>query len=281
MTELGPLKFGLNLKQSPKGAAAPVSNTFSLQVGVTGGRFDVIYLSGPPGATASIDWGTSPITSNVFTFTSNSSTQSVRDKNCGSIVTISGSNSLTSIIMRQTSPHQSITGITGTYPTSLAEVHIAFNNTNPTWTIPNIPKLTIAATGPSSLTFGSKLTTLGGVPSNLTSLDVSACPLLTSLDVPGSTGLSSLMLSPKLVSLDVSGCSALTGFVFLPPTLAKLKIEGSGLTRLDLTGTSITTLNIPPSMYPQLQTLKITGGKMNLTGLLDLQIPTGANWTLY
>lgn len=293
MSELGPLKFGLN--PSLKGAAdsLSLSKTFRLLIGVTGGKFDLLALAGPSGATASIDWGTTASAPRIFT-----GGAYVQDTPCGSLVTITGSSLIHYISLRQ-SGVRSITGITGTYPTALNAIFFEFNNTNPTWTIPNIPKISIVNTGPTSLTFGSKLTNLFQLPSNLTSLNVTECPLLTSLcglprgvssltpsllstslDVSGSTGLTLLRLPPKLVSLNISGCSGLTG-VSLPPTLANLKIEGSGLTSLDLTKTSIATLNIPPSMYPQLQTLKLTGGKMNLTGLLNIQIPAGANWTLY
>lgn len=143
--------------------------------------------------------------------------------------------------------------------------------------------LTVMPTLPSSVTTlvtPPNITSTGTLPSGLTSLSLAPSTKLTSLKLAGITGITSVSLPSTLVSLDITGCSGLTG-VSLPPALAKLKIEGSGLTRLDLTGTSITAINIPPSMYPQLTTLKLSGSKINFSGLLGVEIPPGANWILY
>jgi hypothetical protein len=147
------------------------------------------------------------------------------------------------------------------------------------------PGLTGLPTLPSSLTrlsiFNStKLTSVSILGNtNLTYLVLpSTCK---SLDISGCTGLSSLRsLPPTLTTLDISNCTALTSIPSLP-ALTTLRIDGSGLTSLDLTKTNVTTLNIPPNMYPQLRTLKIAGSKLKLAGLLDYSIPQGVNWTLY
>jgi len=135
---------------------------------------------------------------------------------------------------------------------------------------------TLTITASTTLTYirisSKQLTSISGaLPSNLTGLSFSGSSLLTSF--PG--------YPAKLVSLDVSGCSALTSLGKLPTSLTTLYVENSGLTTLDLTGTGISVLNLPSTMYTNLQYLKITGSKLVLSGLLDYSGPTGSNWILY
>ena len=160
--------------------------------------------------------------------------------------------------------------------------------------LPNLP------VGLINLSTPPGITGLSTVPSNieslvlrgstkLTTVSIQGKPKLTqlilpstckSLDISGCTGLKNLSPSTTLTSLDISNCTGLTGIPVLP-ALTTLRIDGSGLTSLDLTKTNVTTLNIPPSMNSQLRTLKVAGSKLKLAGLLDYSIPQGVNWTLY
>jgi hypothetical protein len=119
-------------------------------------------------------------------------------------------------------------------------------------------------------------------PPDLVSLNITGCNFLTNLNFFGLSKLSSLVGIPATcTTLNVSGCSALTGLPQLPATLTRLQVENSGLTRIDLTRTNVATFDIPPAMIPQLTYLKLTGSKVQLSGLLNYEIPPGAQWFLY
>jgi hypothetical protein len=109
------------------------------------------------------------------------------------------------------------------------------------------------------------------IPANLITLTMRNCDGITRLTSPPTS---------KLVTLDISDCDTIARFD-PSPTLTNLRVENSGLTYLDLTGTNVSTLNIPPEMYAQLQYLKLTGSKVKVPGLLKYQIPSGAKWILY
>ena len=162
-------------------------------------------------------------------------------------------------------------------------------------TLPPLAGLTSLETPPG-------ITGLPSLPTSLTELNTLNSTKITSLSILGNTKLRYISLSPACKSLDVSGCTGLeniqvdfisplttldisncTALTRIPPlpALTTLRIDGSGLTSLDLTGTSVTTLNIPPSMNSQLRTLKVAGSKLKLSGLLDYSIPQGSNWSLY
>ena len=157
-------------------------------------------------------------------------------------------------------------------------------------TLPALPAgLTILETPPG-------LTVLPGLPSTLTYLDTTASTKLTTINLSGCTGISTLNFNPfgSLQTLDISNCRLLrdistiysknsdpTTYRITAPNLTNLRIDGSGLTYLDLTGTNVSTLNIPPEMYAQLQYLKLSGSKVKVPGLLKYQIPSGAKWILY
>ena len=300
---LGPLKFGLQKPLAAVKAAAAPGN-FELKVSSEGNRFAVLTFYGATGQTGSVDWGNgtiSPVTFSYGNYTFNNML-------AGSTITIKAPNSIHTLTMFQYSsffggPTAKITGITGTYPTGLQQLTVGFNHVNPLLNIiPNIPRLAFMGNGPSSLTTGSNLITLAS-PINATFLDltasskltnftfISGSPLLTgtnvklptaatSINVKGNTTLTSLALPSKLVSLDITNCSGITGLK-LPSTLTTLRIEGSGLQSLDLTGTNVTTLNIPPSMDSQLKTVKLVGSKLKLSGLVNFIVPENSNWSIY
>jgi len=278
---------------------------FRLVLAVTGGNFDTVIIQGPTGATVSIDWGNG--TSSTATCTGNNLVNVyVNNGNshpCGSTVTITGPNSITYLNLF-VSGSNSITDITGIYPTSLETVIYTLNYAIPSFTPANCSEVWFkGSVGPLSITYGSNLVYFYCETTNTKSVDFSACtkltmlptsrsPIttikppayLTSLDISGNTKLTSIIFTSqsKLVSLNVRGCSALTSLSKLPTSLTTLHVENSGLTTLDLTGTSVTAINIPRSMYPQLQYLKLTGSKMKFSGLYNFpKPPDGAQWILY
>jgi hypothetical protein len=334
---LGPLKFGLQQPVSAvKAAAAPAR--FALTLSLEGGTFNYLSLNGPKGATAYVDWGDG--TDSLITL---SGTQaSVIDNHyCESTVTILGSNLITALELFQSGDNK-LTAIQGTYPTALKNLFVKFNYIDPVFTPPNISFFQffgfMGVDGPSSLTTGSNLTTLAGLPSNLTTLNLSAStkltslptlpagleslttpsgliglsavlpnltflnltastklttlaipgakvttltppPSCTSLNLSGCTGLTSLTVPPKVTSLIISKCTGLTTVTF-PPALTTLRIDGSGLTTLDLSKTNVTTFNIPPSMDTQLKTVAF-GPKLKPSGIFRFEIPEDGNWNLY
>jgi len=247
-----------------------------------------------------------------------------------------GSNLITEMYIRA-NDSSNMTGISGTYPTALKLLQVGFNRNDPVFTPPNVETLLFAGKpGPSSLATGSNLTRLDfppnlttlnlsastklttlpalpagltiletppgltvlpGLPSTLTYLDTTASTKLTTINLSGCTGISTLNFNPfgSLQTLDISNCSLLrdittiyyktsdptTRYRITAPSLTNLRIDGSGLTYLDLSGTNVSTLNIPPEMYAQLQYLKLSGSKIKVPGLLKYQIPSGAKWILY
>lgn len=272
MRSLGPLRFGVNLATTPVVASSPpvksavvpvpsrpvkaavVTGTFSLTIaGLTGTTFGQIDINGPTGATASINWGNG---SAVTTLTkATAAVPLVKNNKCGSTITITGSNSLTSLTVCASAPGitgtAKILGVTGTFPGGLTGLNIGFNNAGTTFSAPNIPNLNfMGSTGPTTLTLGSTVSGVTGLPPNLVTLNAS-----------GSTGLSRLLTLPK--------------------TLTSLYPPLTGLTGLDLTGTNISVINITPTAMSQLSYLKTTESKMTLTGLLNYPIPAGARWTIY
>jgi hypothetical protein len=109
------------------------------------------------------------------------------------------------------------------------------------------------------------------IPANLTTLTMKNCDGITRLTSPTTS---------KLVTLDISDCDTIARFD-PSPTLTNLRVENSGLTYLDLTGTNVSTFDITPNMYPRLQYLKLTGSKVKVSGLLKYPVPSGAKWILY
>ena len=174
---------------------------------------------------------------------------------------------------------------------------------------PNLTSLNLSAStkltslpplpsGLITLTTPPGLLVLSGVVPNLTTLDISRSTKLTTLSIPGAkistltppptcttlnvsgcTGLTSLTVPPKVTSLNISKCTGLTTVSF-PPVLTTLRIDGSGLTTLDLSKTNVTTLNMPPSMDAQLKTVAF-GSKLKPSGLFRFEIPEDGNWILY
>jgi hypothetical protein len=333
---LGPLKFGLQQPVSAvKAAAAP--GRFELELSLEGDEMVLLSFEGPKGATAYIDWGDGSNTSIVLT----SMNYIIDNHSCGSTATISGSNLITALELFQSGDNK-LKGIIGTYPTALNKLFVKFNYIDPVFTPPNISFFQffgfMGVDGPSSLTTGSNLTTLAGLPSNLTNLNLSAStkltslptlpagleslttppgliglsavppnlttldisrstkltaisipgakittltppPTCTSLNVSGCTGLTSLTVPSKVTSLNISKCTGLTTVTF-PPALTTLRMEGSGITTLDLSKTNVTTLNMPPSMDAQLKTVAF-GSKLKPSGLFRFEIPEDGNWNLY
>jgi len=292
---LGPLKFGL---QKTPLAVAPAPGRFALTLGVQGATFSVITLKGPPGATANFIF-IHPQTGGYVDFVYTIPIGGIYTFNLGgaSTYTFTGSNLITEMYMRA-GDNSNITGITGTYPTALKVLQVGFNYVDPVFTPPNVEALLFAGkNGPTSLTTGSNLTRLD-FPPNLTSLNASAStklttlpalptgvtslsppPSITSLNVSGCTGLTSLTVPSKVVTLDISKCTGITT-VTLPAALTTLRMEGSGLTSLDLSKTNVTTLNIPPSMDAQLKSVNF-GTKLKPSGIFRFQIPDDGVWTLY
>ena len=173
---------------------------------------------------------------------------------------------------------------TGALPRSITTLDLSNSTQLTTVNLGDLVGLTAMPQLPSSvvaLTTPPNITSTGTLPPSIRSLGLGSSTKLTSLSLAGNTGITSVSLPSSLVSLDITKCTALTDISPLPAKLASLKIDGSGLRRIDLTGTSVTTLNIPPSMYPQLTFVKLSGAKLNLSGLLGVEIPSGANWTLY
>jgi hypothetical protein len=334
---LGPLKFGL---QNPLAAAVPTVKAaaapgrFELELSLEGDLLDQFLIFGPKGATAYIDWGDGTNSSIGLT----GRQYDIINHSCGSTATISGSNLINGFQLYQNNSLK-LKGIVGTYPSSLAFLYVRFNYIDPVFTPPNVESLFFfESPGPSSLTTGSKLTGLHGLPPNLTTLNLSAStkltvlpplpsgleslttppgliglsavlPNLTSLDisrstklttlsipgakittltppptcttlnVSGCTGLTSLTVPSKVTSLNISKCTGITTVSF-PPVLTTLRIDGSGITTLDLSKTNVTTLNIPPSMDTQLKTVAF-GSKLKPSGLFRFEIPEDGVWTLY
>jgi len=128
----------------------------------------------------------------------------------------------------------------------------------------------------------SGITGISGLPAGLISINFSGSTGLKNVDLSGCTALRALPQLPSgVVSLNVSGCSSLKTLGGLPPAITNLRVENSGLTGLDLTGTNVATFDIPPAMISQLRYLKLTESKVKLSGLLNYQIPPGAEWILY
>jgi len=128
----------------------------------------------------------------------------------------------------------------------------------------------------------SGITGISGLPAGLISINFSGSTGLKNVDLSGCTALRALPQLPSgVVSLNVSGCSSLKTLGGLPPAITNLRVENSGLTGLDLTGTNVATFDIPPAMISQLRYLKLTESKVQLSGLLNYQIPPGAEWILY
>lgn len=275
MKNLGPLRFGLPpavqvvypvqattalqvvdpVQATTAVKAAIVTGTFSLIIsGVTGTTFGQISIAGPTGATASINWGNG--TPAVTLTKTTAVVPTVNNNKCGATVTITGSNSLTSLTVCASAPGitgtAQILGVTGSFPGGLTALNIGFNRAGTTFSAPNIPNLNfMGSTGPTSLTLGSTVSGLTGLP-------------------------------PNLVTLNASGCTGgLRTLLTLPKTLTSLYPPLTGLTGLDLTGTNISVINITPTAMTQLSYLKTTGSKMTLTGLLDYPIAAKASWTIY
>jgi hypothetical protein len=135
--------------------------------------------------------------------------------------------------------------------------------------VPNLTNLVINRS--------TKLTTLSIPGAKITSLSLPAS--LTTLNVSGCTGLTSLTVPPKVTTLNISNCTALTTVAF-PPALTTLRMEGSGLTTLDLSKTNVSILNMPPSMDAQLKTV-LFGTKLKPSGLFRFEVPEDGAWTLY
>lgn len=252
---IGPLQATIPVQQETIVKAAVVTGTFSLVIsGLTGTTFGQVAIGGPTGATASINWGNgTPVT--LLTKTS-VAVPLAKNAKCGATVTITGSNSLTSLTVCASAPGVTgtaqILGVSGSFPGGLTGLNIGFNRAGTTFSAPNIPNLNfMGSTGPTTLKLGSTVSGLTGLP-------------------------------PNLVTLDASGCTGgLKRLLTLPKTLTSLYPPLTGLTGLDLTGTNISVINITPTAMSQLSYLKTTGSKMTLTGLLDYPIPAGANWTIY
>ena len=294
---LGPLKFGLQQPVSAvKAAAAPAR--FELVLSLEGGTINYLSLDGPKGATAYVDWGDgtiSPIT------LSGTQASVIGSHSCGTVASISGSNLITLLRFIVWGSNK-LTAIQGTYPTALKEISLGFNSENPNFTLPNVSNLEFSGlTGPSSLTTGSNLIKLDNIPPNLSSLNLNSSTKLNSLLFADNKDLTTISLPPsctilaalrctgltrlnipsnsKCSILNVTGCTGLTTVSF-PPALTTLRMEGSGLTTLDLSKTNVTTLNIPPSMDAQLKTVAF-GSKLKPSGLFRFEIPEDGNWNLY
>ena len=94
----------------------------------------------------------------------------------------------------------------------------------------------------TGLWYFPELTTLKCENCGLTSLDLYGNPELVTLDASGNAGLASLDLSrsANLLQLDLSGCTALTVLnVQDNGDLSKLCVEGTGITRLNVTNCPI------------------------------------------
>jgi len=331
---LGPLKFGLQQPVSAvKAAAAP--GRFELTLSLEGGLLDTFVIFGPKGATADVDWGDGTNSSIGIT---GRGLYILSRHSCGTVATISGSNLITALELFQSGDNK-LTAIQGTYPSSLTGLYVGFNYIDPVFTPPNVARLDFFdSSGPSSLTTGSNLAGLHGLPPNLISLNLYAStklttlpplpvgleslttspgligltgvlpnltnlttvfsqklttlsipgakitsltvpPTCTRLNVSGCTGLTSLTVPPKVTTLNISKCTGITTVSF-PPVLTTLRIDGSGITTLDLSKTNVTTLNIPPSMDTQLKTVAF-GPKLKPSGLFRFEIPEDGVWTLY
>ena len=117
------------------------------------------------------------------------------------------------------------------------------------------------------------------VPSNVTTLDVSGCTGLTSLTVPssvttldvsGCTGLTSLTVPSNVTTLDVSGCTGLTSLT-VPSSVTTLDVSGcTGLTSLTMPS-SVTTLNASDTNITNLDLSDCTGlTTLNVSGCTGL-----------
>jgi hypothetical protein len=154
-------------------------------------------------------------------------------------------------------------------PSGLTELYTPSGIVGLTGVVPNLTTLDISRS--------TKLTTLSIPGAKITSLTVP--PTCTTLNVSGCTGLTSLTVPSKVTSLNISKCTGITTVTF-PPVLTTLRIDGSGITTLDLSKTNVTTLNMPPSMDTQLKTVAF-GSKLKPSGLFRFEIPEDGNWTLY
>jgi hypothetical protein len=181
------------------------------------------------GGSVDIDWG------NGSTGTVALNPNTISQPSSGPIVTISGDNSShLNYIRLESRQGNSITGITGTLPSELSTLFIKFNYANPTWVLPNVRYLDfLSGLGPSSITTGSQLVSLVGLPPNLSYLDVSSS---TMIELPEElllpSGLTGVNFSGigTITYLNFSNLTSLTTFI-LPPSL-KTFVAPPGITEL-------------------------------------------------
>ena len=188
-------------------------------------------------------------------------------------LSVTMSNTVTSLRIIASSndlPEYQTVGLTffdpGSFPnTNLNSLFVDFNYATDTWRVPNVSTVGIRGLGPIGLTFGSKLTTITDLPYNLTSLDLSACTGLTSLDLSkyeliptvilpptlrtyapprGNTGLPTLPTGLEV--LDLSKSLNITTLANLPDTLKGIKFSPA-IKEISFLPFSLETLDISES----------------------------------
>ena len=213
------------------GDSVPFSFTVSTQPG--GMERNLFYNSLNPSGTIYINWG-----NDVPIINHETRPYGTYFDGSGPKITYFGDTNSSKVhhIDLQPYDNKSITGITGTFPTTLKTLFIKFNQVDPSWTIPNIEELRFfGRLGPSSIVTGSNLITLDGLPPNLKYLDVSASTKLTELLPPLPSGLTGINLSGDnaITQLDLSACTALTVLPTLPNGLTTLRTP-PGITYMPL-----------------------------------------------